>query len=283
MTNVEDTTAAVVEPQEPAPKAAPKKSQAAAKKSQAVAVAAPPAPPAPPPSGSLAVLQQAMANGATGDDLKNLLDVYERLEAREARKAFDVAMALAQAEMPVIVKNRLVDYENKKKDDNGQTTRTTYRHEDLAQVVDTIKPVLHKHGLAHRFRTDHLDGGQIKVTCIITGHGWREETSLQSSRDTSGGKNDVQGIGSIVTYLERYTLKAALGLAAAHDDDGRSSEGSPTTITALQLQELEALVKEVNANVDKACQSLGIKSLAELPIAKFEKAKAKLETMRVPL
>jgi hypothetical protein len=277
MTIVEDTTAAVVEPQEPAAK------KKAAKKSQAVAVAAPPAPPAPPPSGSLAVLQQAMANGATGDDLKNLLDVYERLEAREARKAFDIAMALAQAEMPVIVKNRLVDYETSKTDKAGNPGRTTYKHEDLAKVVETIKPVLHKHGLAHRFRTEQLENGQVKVTCVITGHGWREETSLQGSRDTSGGKNDVQGIGSIVTYLERYTLKAALGLAAAHDDDGRGSEGEPTTITALQLQELEALVKEVNANVDKACQSLGIKSLAELPIAKFEKAKAKLETMRVPL
>ena len=273
MTIVEDTTAAVVEPQEPAPK------KKAAKKSQAVAIAAPAAP----PSGSMAVLQQAMANGATGDDLKNLLDVYERLEAREARKAFDIAMALAQAEMPVIVKNRLVDYENKKKDDNGQTTRTTYRHEDLAQVVDTIKPVLHKHGLAHRFRTDHLDGGQIKVTCIITGHGWREETSLQSSRDTSGGKNDVQGIGSIVTYLERYTLKAALGLAAAHDDDGRGSEGPATTITALQLHELEKLITEVGANAEKACKALKINSLAELPANLFDRAKAKLETMRVPL
>jgi hypothetical protein len=274
MTIVEDTTAA--EPQEPAPK------KAAPKKSQAVAVAAPAAPPAP-PSGSLAVLQQAMANGATGDDLKNLLDVYERLEAREARKAFDIAMALAQAEMPVIVKNRLVDFENNKKDNAGNATRTTYKHEDLAQVVETIKPVLHKHGLAHRFRTEHLDGGQIRVTCIITGHGWREETSLQASRDTSGGKNDVQGIGSIVTYLERYTLKAGLGLAAAHDDDGRGSEGSATTITALQLEELKKLITEVGANADKACKALKINSLAELPAALFDRAKAKLETMRVPL
>jgi hypothetical protein len=274
MTIVEDTTAAEVKPQKPKVKIAAK--------SQAVAVAPPPAPPAPPPSGSLAVLQQAMANGATGDDLKNLLDVYERLEAREARKAFDVAMALAQAEMPVIVKNRLVDYENKKKDDSGKTTRTTYKHEDLAQVVETIKPVLHKHGLAHRFRTEHV-GDQIKVTCIITGHGWREETSLQSSRDTSGGKNDVQGIASAVTYLERYTLKAALGLAAAHDDDGRGSEGEPTTITALQLQELEKLITEVGANADKACKALKINSLAELPADLFDRAKAKLETMRVPL
>jgi hypothetical protein len=278
MTIVEDTTAAV-EPQEAAPK------KKAAKKSQTVAIAAPaapPAPPAPPPSGSMAVLQQAMANGATGDDLKNLLDVYERLEAREARKAFDIAMALAQSEMPLIVKNRLVDYETSKTDKTGKAIRTTYKHEDLAQVVETIKPVLHKHGLAHRFRTEHI-GDQIRVTCIITGHGWREETSLQSSRDTSGSKNDVQAIASAVTYLERYTLKAALGLAAAHDDDGRGSEGSPTTITALQLQELEKLITEVGTNAEKACKALKINSLAELPADLFDRAKAKLETMRVPL
>jgi hypothetical protein len=277
MTIVEDTTAAVVEPQEPAPK------KKAAKKSQAVAVAAPPALPAPPPSGSLAVLQQAMANGATGDDLKNLLDVYERLQALENRKAFDVAMAQAQAQMPLIVKNRLVDYETSKKDNAGSAIRTTYKHEDLAQVVEQIKPVLHKHGLAHRFRTEQLDNGQVKVTCIITSHGWREETSLSGSRDTSGGKNDVQGIGSIVTYLERYTLKAALGLAAAHDDDGRSGSDGPTTITVAQAAELTALAKEVGADLSKTCKHFGIAEIDQLPTAKFASVKVGLEAKRTPL
>jgi len=91
-----------------------------------------------------------------------------------------------------------------------------------------------------------LDGGQIRVTCVITGHGHREETSLQSGLDTGPGRNNLQSIASTVTYLERYTLKAALGLAASHDDDGRGSDGNDdgSKIGAKQLTEIEALVKE---------------------------------------
>jgi hypothetical protein len=63
------------------------------------------------------------------------------------------------------------------------------------------------------------------VTCIISHRdGYFEETTLSAGRDESGSKNSIQAVGSTLTYLQRMTLKAALGLAAAEDDDGRSSE-----------------------------------------------------------
>ena len=40
--------------------------------------------------------------------------------------------------------------------------------------------------------------------------------------DQSGNKNGFQAIGSAVTYLQRYTLKSALGLSAEVDDDAQS-------------------------------------------------------------
>jgi hypothetical protein len=44
---------------------------------------------------------------------------------------------------------------------------------------------------------------------------------------TSGaGKNSLQAIASTTTYLQRYTLKLALGLSVSHDDDG--DEGRST-------------------------------------------------------
>lgn len=224
----------------------------------------------------MTVVERAIEKGLTGQDLKELMDLQERWEAGQARKAFDLAMAEAQAEMPIIAKNRLVEF-------GEGTKKVSYRHEDLAIVIETIKPVLHKHGLAHRFRTEHLDGGQIRVTCIITGHGHREETSLQSSRDTGAGRNDIQAIMSTVTYLERYTIKAALGLAASVDDDGRGSEGEPATISAIQLQQIEALAIEVKANVEQACKYLKINSMAELPAARFEHVMQLLEAKRPPL
>lgn len=240
--------------------------------------------PAPSSPNPISIVQTAIEKGITGADLKEIMDLQERWEANQARKAFDIALYNATAEIPAIVKNRLVAFEAKA---GGKDT--SYRHEDLAQVIDTIRPHLFKHGLGHRFDTkqDMQNGGLITVTCIIYGHGHREETSLSSGPDANGsGMNNLQRIASATTYLERYTLKAALGLASKHDDDGRGSSADPadlTNITALQLEELAALIKEVNANENAVCKACHVEKLAEMTQLQFTKAKAKLEAMRTPL
>jgi hypothetical protein len=144
--------------------------------------------------------------------------LMKEMDSFAARKAFDNAMADAKGEIPVIKKNRLVDFATSK-------GRTTYKHEDLAEVVRTIVPVLSRHGLSHRFRVTSNPNEPVTVACIISHRdGYFEETTLSAGRDESGSKNSIQAVGSTLTYLQRMTLKAALGLAAAEDDDGRSSE-----------------------------------------------------------
>ncbi|NPU23993.1 ERF family protein [Bradyrhizobium denitrificans] len=233
-------------------------------------------------TSNMMILKQAMDAGKTGEDLKNMLDLYERMEAIAARRAFDAALAEAQAEIPTITKNRLVHFEAK----NGGKD-TSYRHEDLAEIVETIRPILHKHGLSHRFKThqEMVNGSMlITVTCVITGHGYREETPLSSGPDqNTSGMNNLQRIASAVTYLERYTLKAALGLAASNDDDGRGSSAETGTITALQMERMEALIAEVGADPVKVYQRYKKNSLAELTQSDFKSAMEKLESMRPPL
>ena len=208
--------------------------------------------------------------------LEKLFDFKQRWDAAESRKAFDIAMANAQADLPVIVKNRLVEYGEGNK-------KPSYKHEDLSDIIRQITPVLKTHGLAVRWRTEQLEGGQVRVYCLLSGHGHREENALQSSRDSSGGKNDIQAIGSVVSYLQRYTLKAALGLAAGRDDDGQASEGGNATITALQLREMEKVAAEVAADIAKFCKFLKVETLAELPAKRFDAAMQALEAKRSPL
>jgi hypothetical protein len=164
------------------------------------------------PPNPMDILARAVTDGASLEVLERLMALQERWEANEARKAFEKAMAAASTEMPALVKNRAVKFGT-----------TSYKHEDLAEVVSAIAPVLGKHGLSHRFETT-TEPGRITVTCIIShelGHSIRN--SLSGPADNSGGKNAIQSIGSSITYLSRYALKAALGLAAAHDDDGASA------------------------------------------------------------
>ena len=146
--------------------------------------------------------------------LERMLAMKERMDAQNAKVAFAHALSAARAEMPPIVKDATVDF-------TSQKGRTHYRHETLAGIAKTIDPILSQNGLSYRFRTDQADG-RVVVTCIVSHRdGYSEETSLSGSPDQSGNKNNFQAVGSAVTYLQRYTLKAALGLSAEIDDDGR--------------------------------------------------------------
>lgn len=211
----------------------------------------------------------AVRSDASVEKLDKLMALQERWEANQGRKAFDRAIADAKAEIPVIIKSREVDF-------TGKTgIRTHYHYEDLAVIAETINPVLAKHGLSYRYRTGQ-DQGRITVTCIISHRdGYSEETSLSASADESGNKNNIQAVGSSITYLQRMTLKAALGLAAAKDDDGRAS-GQSAPISDKQYDALLKEVKRVKANLQLFEQAMGVETLADLPASKFDTAMARL-------
>lgn len=163
------------------------------------------------------VVVAAMKSGNV-EMYREAVALMKDMDAFSARKAFNNALADAKAKLPILKKNRVVDYANSKGD------RTTYKHEDLAEVVRTVVPILSEFGLSHRYRLAGKPGEAVTVTCILSHRdGHAEENTLSAGADTSGGKNPIQGIKSTVTYLERITLAASLGLAAAEDDDGRSS------------------------------------------------------------
>lgn len=192
--------------------------------------------------------------------------------------AFNNAFADAKADIPVIQKNRTVKFTSAKGD-------VEYDHEDLGGIAEIVNPILAANGLSYRYRTTELDGGRVSVTCIVSHRdGHFEETTLSASRDTSGAKNDIQGIGSSITYLQRYTLKSALGLAAAKDDDGRAAGAgaAPQYVSAAQLAELVALADELN--VDKAIfcglPTIKAESLAHIAAKDFDHAKATMELKR---
>jgi hypothetical protein len=163
-------------------------------------------------SGAMRLLNQAVENGAGTDTMEKLIELQERWEENEARKAFDAAMADLRSDLPTISKNNTVSHSG-----------ASYDYEDLSTIVEKVSPAMAEHNLSFRWRTDSEEANNVKVTCIISHRdGHSEETTLSASPDTSGSKNPIQAIGSTVTYLQRYTLKAALGIAAGPDDDAQA-------------------------------------------------------------
>lgn len=148
--------------------------------------------------------------------LEHLLSVRDRWEAAEARKAFNVAFSAFKAEAVEIVKNKgVTDGPLKGK-----------RYAELFSVVNAVTPALSRHGLSASWKLTKDERDWIEVTCTIRhvlGHS--EAVSMAGPPDAGGAKNAIQARASTITYLERYTLKAACGLAEQGDDTDGNGGG----------------------------------------------------------
>lgn len=218
---------------------------------------------------------RALEMGVSADILKQMMDLRDREEARLAKLAFTKAVAAAKAELRPIMKTREVDYTPAGK------PRVNYRHEDLAGIEEQVTPILAAHGLSYRFDSDNGVDRPITVTCIlehVDGHSTR--TALSGPPDTGAGKNSLQAIASTTTYLQRYTLKLALGLSVAHDDDGQKSDqtvNAAGTINEDQLKRLRELIEETETDVEKFCRLGNIEALPDMLAADFDDAIRLLE------
>jgi hypothetical protein len=250
---------------------APRKPVATRSQRQSREVAAVPQP------TPMMMLQQTVERGGSLETIAKLMDLQERWEKNEARKAYDDAMAAAKSKIPVIRKNRHVGF--KSKDPNKADT--SYDHEDMGEIARTVDPILSEHGLSYRFKTDAKPGQPITVTCIIAHRlGHTEDVTMTAPHDASGNKNPIQAIGSAVTYLQRYTLKAALGLAAAEDDDGKASgTAEQDRLSMEQYDEIMELVKATDTppNMAAFLALFKAESVSDIRAKDFDQAKTTLE------
>jgi len=182
-------------------------------------------------------IQAALHAGASPDQLLQFMELQERWEANEAKKAFTKAMANFRAECPTIIKDK--DAHNSK-------------FASIAGALRQIKGLMSDCGLSHSWRTNQ-EGNLVTVTCVVMhAQGHSEQTSLSAAPDTSGSKNAIQAIGSTVKYLERYTLEACLGLTSDDqlDDDGQAAGGAER-ITPEQALNIQAMLEENSVDLVK--------------------------------
>lgn len=230
------------------------------------------------PSGGMtpmAMLEAAVTSGRDLAVIDKLMDLQERWERNQGKKAFDNAVADAKSEIGPIIKNREVDF-------TTQKGRTNYKHEDLAGIARQVDPILSRFGLSYRYRTQ-VEGGTIVVTCILSHRdGHSEENSLPAGADNSGNKNAIQAVGSAITYLQRYTLKAALGLASAHDDDAQSAERDENAepISEDRVKHIRTELESLGVDEASFCEYLKVPNLMEMPAGKFGDACAALAAKR---
>lgn len=175
------------------------------------------------------------------DKMERLLQMQERIVARQAKAAYADALARLQPTLPIIGERGSI------KNNSGAVQSKYALWED---IVGVITPLLAAQGFSLSFRTGNKDG-KIQVTGVLThreGHG--EETMLDLPADTSGSKNAVQAVASSVSYGKRYTAGALLNLRTGEIDDDGQTANAALNLSADQCAQVERRLKE--ANVDRA-------------------------------
>lgn len=226
------------------------------------------------PASPAQMMVQAMGSGATPESIGKMLELQERWDATQAKKAYNKAMAAFKSNPPEIEKDKRVSYDGK------VSGKVEYHHATLANVTRKINAALSLHGLSAAWSTNQVNGA-ISVTCKITHEqGHSEETTLTAQADTSGSKNAIQSIGSTITYLERYTLLALTGLATheAEDDDGKTAG-----VELIGADEVDAILDhltDLGTPIEKFLTYMKIDKLENMPKSDLQKAQLAIENAR---
>lgn len=158
----------------------------------------------------LTIVNAAVQRGASVEEIGKLMELAERFEANEARKAFNDAFSRFKAEAVTVIRNRTVDA--------GPLKDKKYA--ELFSVVNAVTPALSKHGLGAAWKITKDEKDWIEVSCTLKhtlGHS--ESVSMGGPPDSGGAKSPIQARASTISYLERYTLKAICGVAEQGDDN----------------------------------------------------------------
>ena len=94
----------------------------------------------------------------------------------------------------------------------------------LKDCVNTIKPILSKHGIAVTQMVRHGEAGDRVVTRLVH----RTGEFVEDGGVPLANTNDPQKMGSSMTYARRYGLLSICGVVGDPDDDGnKASEPEP--------------------------------------------------------
>jgi hypothetical protein len=167
--------------------------------------------------------------------LKEMMEMQERWEDRNAERQYNTAIAGFQAEMPPVFKWR--------KESQGK-----YNYASYDDIMAMARPILRKHGLALSFSQTETDS-TITVVCTISHVGGHSRDATYTSPKDGPIKNqqgrnvtsEAQAQASANTYARRNCLCNALDIVVTDDDDNGQASADPV-ITEDQANEIYQLM-----------------------------------------
>lgn len=236
------------------------------------------------PAGSLLnfVAQAVSDPNVDVHKLEALLRMQREIVADDAKAQFNRDFIALQKALPRIKKNGTLEYPvDKNKPDGAKRKIANFaRWEDIDL---SIRPLLDDHGFSLSFTTAPRagDGGGLIVTAILRHRaGHMTETPIPIPLDTSGGKNNIQGYGSALSYGKRYAATAALNIITeGEDDDG--VRGAKKFLSTEEAAELDGMMRELGLDAEKFLhQFFEVAEVRNLDAAQFVPCKNMLLAKR---
>lgn len=179
------------------------------------------------------------------DAIEKYMDLRARNAKEIAIQQFNDALANFRGEHIHVTRSKVVNV--------GPLKGTAYAV--LSDFVNATAPQLAKFGLSVSWRCMRDEKDWIEIACIVRHRGGhQEETRMGGPPDEGGAKNKIQARASTISYLEKYTLKMALGLAEQDDDD--DGNGGPDNAGDSPRQESPPPVEKPPYPQDKFAENL---------------------------
>lgn len=218
----------------------------------------------------LSVIERAASNPAVDvDKMRSLLEMQERIMTKQAEIDFNQSMTRLMAKLPIVDKTGRIEFTDK----NGEVRSTPFaKYEDIDAA---IRPVMIEEGFSLSFDTTPRDGGGVIITGTLShSAGHKKTASMPVALDTTGSKNNIQSMGSSLSYGKRYVVGLLLNIITRGEDTDGIDRDTP--ITTEQAVEIDLLVKEVAADKPAFLRYMAVNDIRDIKAIHYNKAKTAL-------
>ena len=189
------------------------------------------------------------------ENIKSMLDIQERMMTKQAEIDFNSEMAQMQIELPRVIKA------NK----GHNTTYASY--EDIDKQV---RPIMTRYGFSISFTANQVNNMQHIEATLSHRKGHFKTASLTLPSDTSGSKNNVQAIGSSISYGKRYLICMLLNIVTVGEDD--DAQSCNVVVNDEQAKEIKDLLEKTSADVVKFLKWIGAENVEMIKQSDYKKA-----------
>jgi len=172
-----------------------------------------------------------------------MMAMYEHLKTKEAELAYNAAKGriLKKLASIKIVKSRSVLNQI----EQGKPQKGAYeafKYAPLEEIDKHLRPLLAQEDMDLSYSDEPREDGGIvirgRLKHLPGGH--YEDSFMPAPLDTTGGKSDVQAVGSTNSYLRRYVACNIFNIVVVGDDD----DGTGGTIDEAQAKTILELIKK---------------------------------------